>query len=169
MAPSFHMAFQRSKGYAMSKTDDGKKEVKVFNCEVRLNGDLLHTIQKNGITDREIRVIRAIHGNGGVAKVEPAGTARINEQEELYELAIKYSKNINPAHGVNRIEKIFGVQLNGFTEWNMAREDEQERIRDELHQKQNAEAARLSAARERAEAAERLRMTEERTQPAVAI
>jgi hypothetical protein len=132
--------------------DAGFTTVQLYDCEIRLGGDIMHTQERCGITNGEIRVIRAIHGESGVVNVREVGTKDVNEIEELYGLAVKYSKDIDPRPGVKLVEGVFGVKLDGFTEWNEAREVGQENARQEMQLKSQAESARFSRARDAAEA-----------------
>lgn len=142
--------------------DPGLTTVKLFDCEVRLSGDILHSQVRYGITNGEIRVIRAIHGEAGVVKITPAGEAEVNEKEELYRLAVKYSKDIDPRTGVKLVERVFGVPLDGFEEWNNEREMGQEAVRRARRAKEQEESARFARAREAAEARVRSDLAAER-------
>lgn len=132
--------------------DSGLTTVQLFDCEVRLNGDILHTQMRYGITNGEIRLLRAIHGDSGVVKPIPAGEKEVNEQEELYRLAVKYSRDVDPRPGVKLVERVFGVLLDGFEAWNAEREMGQEELRRSRRAKEAEEAARFSRARDAAEA-----------------
>ena len=66
-----------------------REKVKVFNCEVRHGGDVMHSLYKEGVSMREIRVLKAIHGTDSVVNVKDAGEKEIDEAEESYELALR--------------------------------------------------------------------------------
>lgn len=134
------------------KPDAGMTKVKLYDCEVRLHGDIMHTLWKFGITNGEIRVLRDIHGNNSVVNITESGEKEVNEMEELYALAVKYSKDIDPRPGIARVERLFGVRLQGFDAWNELRYEQQEERRREAQQKAQAKAARYMQARLAAEA-----------------
>lgn len=143
--------------------NNGMVEVPTYKIEVRLGGDIIHTIWKEGVTQKEITLLRAIHGQGGVAHIEETGKKLVNEREELYELACTYSKTLDPSWGIKLVQSVFNTNLDGFSDWRIAREDAVEQERYERQQKANQEAARLSRARDAAEATERARMLTEQT------
>lgn len=129
-----------------------KEKTKLYDCEVRLGGDVTHTIPRKGITDREIRVLRALHGNDGVANVVEAGEGMVDQKEELFDLAVKYSKTMNPMHGRGLIERVFNTSLDGFDRFLADREELRELERQEDQQRRQKEAAMFDAARVAAEA-----------------
>ena len=139
-----------------------KTTVKIFDIEVRHGGDINHSLIKNGVTEREIRVLRAIHGDDGVVNVKETGEKAIDQREEAFELALRYSKTSNPKHGRKLVESVLSVQLEGFDKWLADREALAEMEREERFQKSQAESARLSRAREAAEAQVRADLARER-------
>jgi hypothetical protein len=132
--------------------ESGLATVKLYDCEVRLGGDILHTQERTGITNGEIRVIRAIHGETGAVRVREVGEKEVNEKEELFKLAVKYSKDVDPRPGVRLVERVFGVTLDGFDEWNALRDMSQDAVRRQHRQQAQEEAARFTRARDAAEA-----------------
>jgi hypothetical protein len=142
--------------------EPGLTTVQLYDCEIRLGGDIMHTQERKGITNGEIRLIRAIHGESGVVKVVEAGTKDVSEKDELFALAVKYSKDIDPRPGVKLVEKVFGVELVGFDEWNAERGLSQDAVRREHRAKSQEEATRLSRARDAAEAKVRSEIADEK-------
>lgn len=123
-----------------------KQTVTVYDGEIRLGGDLMNVIPRTGMTDQEIRVLRAIHGDDGVVNLKESDVIEIDPQEHLYELAVKYSASLNPAYGVKLVERVFGVQLTGFARWNEARKEraeQEQRERLEASQRAIAEQNRI--------------------------
>jgi hypothetical protein len=126
--------------------------VKIFNCELRLGGEQLHTVPQFGVTKGEIRMMRDIHGEASVVNIFEVGEKDVNEMEELYGLAAKYSTVLDRSSGVRRVERLFGVTLDGFTEWNDRQFDLQEERRRQSQAIAQAKTVRFNQARAAAEA-----------------
>lgn len=135
--------------------------VQLFNCELRLGGDQMHTVPKFGVTKAEIRVMRDIHGEASVVKVEEAGQKEVNEMEELYALAAKYSTVLDRSGGIRRVERLFGVTLDGFNEWSDRQFDLQEERRRESQAQAQAKTVRFRQARDLADARVREQLASE--------
>ncbi len=142
------------------------EKVMTYDCELRHGGDLMHSMMKPGVSQREIRVLRAIHGEDAVVNVKEAGEKEINQREEAFELALRYSKTSNPRHGKALVERVLSIQLEGFDKWLQERAELQEMELKERLEKSQREAVRFNAAREAAEAQVRAQMANERLQPA---
>lgn len=140
------------------------EKVKVYDCEVRHGGNLLHSIPRQAATQREIKLLRHIHGDDAVVGVKEVGESAINTEEELYELAVRYSKTSNPAHGRRLVENVFHVELTRFPQFLADRDALAEMDRQERRFKAQAEAVRFSSAREAAEARVRADMAAEKVQ-----
>jgi hypothetical protein len=148
-----------------------KQPVKMFDCEVRHGGDILHSMVKRNVTDREMRVLKAIHGDDAVVNVKEVGAKDVDQREEAFELAVRYSKTSNPRHGKTLVQKVLGVSLDGFERWLADREELAEMERRERREKAQRESAEFAAARDAAEAevrAKRARRDYERTSGATA-
>ena len=126
--------------------------VQLFNCELRLGADQMHTVPKFGVTKAEIRIMRDIHGDTSVVKVEEAGQKEVNEMEELYALASQYSTVLDRRAGIRRVERLFGITLDGFQEWSDRQFDLQEERRRDSQAQAQAKAVRFNQARAAAEA-----------------
>lgn len=143
------------------------ERVKIYNCEVRHGGNIMHSLTKDGITNREIRVLRAIHGPDGVVNVKEAGERDVNQTEEAFELALKYARDSQrPQYGAKLVERVLNVNMEGFDAWLTERRQLDEMMREERLQKEAREAARMTAAREAAEAKVRSEMADERARAA---
>lgn len=138
------------------------EKVKVYNCEVRHGGNIEHSQFRERISDREIRVLRAIHGQDGVVNVADAGEKDINQREEAFELALRYSKTSNPRHGRALVERVLNISLEGFDKWLIEREELAAMERKEKRDRAQAEAAEYGRAREAAEARVRAEIAERR-------
>jgi hypothetical protein len=138
-----------------------KTKVQMFNCEVRHGGDVMHSLAKEGISQREIRVLKAIHGSDAVVQVKEVGEREINEQEEAYELALRYSKTMNPRHGVALVERVLNADMSGFDAWMRDREAFAELERKEKRDKAQKESAKFAVARAAADARVRAEIAEQ--------
>jgi hypothetical protein len=138
-----------------------KSKVQMFNCEVRHGGDVMHSLAKECVSLREIRLLKSIHGSDAVVNVKDIGEREIDEQEEAYELALRYSKTMNPRHGVALVERVLNVDMSGFDAWMRDREAFAELERKEKRDKAQQESARFSAARAAADARVRAEIAEQ--------
>lgn len=141
-----------------------KTKVPVFDCEVRHGGDIGHSQPKLGVTEREIRVLRAIHGEDGVVQVKEAGEKEVDQREEVFELAVRYSKNNQQRykHGRRLVQQVLGVPTDGMDKWLQEREQLAELERQERRERQQRESAMFNAARAAAEADVRARLAHEK-------
>lgn len=129
-----------------------KQTVLTYKGIVRLAGSILNEIPRTGMTDREIRLLRHIHGDDGVVQLVEDGAIEIDPQVEAYELAVKYSKSLDPTPGVKLVEKVLNVSMSGFAKWNADREAKMEAEREEGYQRRQAEIAEHARIRDAAEA-----------------
>jgi aminoglycoside phosphotransferase (APT) family kinase protein len=83
--------------------------MKVYDAQVRLAGNMLQTVPRYRITEREIRLLRTIHGADAVTDIKEVGDTDASEESILNELAGRYSKK--------RVEQIFNVSLDNFEQW----------------------------------------------------
>jgi hypothetical protein len=108
-----------------------KLEMRLFDCIVQhgagtqgFNG---HQIPKKGITEKELILLRDIHGPEAIAQVKEVGKRDADEQEEMYRLARDYSSTADPMSGVKRVERVFSYSMHGYGDWlSMQTEMEQE-------------------------------------------
>lgn len=94
--------------------------MKLLNCTVRLGGDLLHAVPKERISEREVMLLRHIHGSDAVVDLKQVGEIEIAAMDEYHRLARFY--------GVKKVEECFDVKLFNFQEWlenQLAAEDAQ--------------------------------------------
>ena len=130
-----------------------KKATPIFDIELRHGGDLLHSIPMHGVTSREMRILRRIHGEDAVANMKEASTREVDETEELYEFCVKYSKSLDPRAGRALVERVFNVELDGnFEKWLIERDELAQLEAQERMEKSQRDAALFTRAREAAEA-----------------
>ena len=73
--------------------------VEVANCAVRLNGDIGYEVPKQGIAYAEVVVLRAIHGDDAVVRLEKAGTDERSLKDVL--------EHLRSVYGEARIRAVF--------------------------------------------------------------
>lgn len=66
---------------------------------LRLNGSLLHTVQKERVTPAEIVVLRALHGQDAVVDVVPTKMSKRGHQQEFERLSELYGRS----NGANEV------------------------------------------------------------------
>lgn len=82
--------------------------MKLFNCKVRIMGDVAHEVQRTAVTNAEIRILRSIHGDDGVVDIAPQDEADRSEAEERHRLEMFYGE---PA-----VARLFGVARPSITD-----------------------------------------------------
>jgi hypothetical protein len=65
----------------------------IAKCEVRLSGDLANSVPLSNVTPAEVLVLRAIHGEDSVVRIQQTGTDRRPHKDEYERLAQKYSQS----------------------------------------------------------------------------
>ena len=84
--------------------------MKLYNCRVQVGGDVGgHEVPKKNITEKELRLLKHMHGNDAIKALEPAGDIVREDMDEYRRLATIY----RPA----RVAKFFGVDLENFNDW----------------------------------------------------
>ena len=78
--------------------------MKLYNCQVRLAGNLNHVVPKYAVTESEILVLRHLHGNDSVVHIKSIG-----EDKERQDTA-EYSR-LAGIYGQDKIESLFMVKL----------------------------------------------------------
>lgn len=78
--------------------------MKLYNCSVRLAGNINHTVPKASISESEILVLRHIHGNDSVVAIKSSkDESDASKKQELVRLAAIYGKDV--------IEGLFKIPL----------------------------------------------------------
>ena len=87
-----------------------KTTLKLFNCRVNVGRDVsIHEVPKEKITERELRLLRTMHGNDMIKGLVQVGAMECEEMEEMSRLAYIY--------GQRRVERCFNIQLDDFEQW----------------------------------------------------
>lgn len=137
-----------------------KIKVDLFDASLRLGGNLLHEVPRAKITQKEITLLRAMHGEDSVVNIKRIGEVEVDDREELLLLARKYSNTSDEMSGKRLVEKVLSLPLPEFADW-LAEQHEYEEmeIRERMlnsqkHVSQDMLQARAKRARELADAAE---------------
>jgi hypothetical protein len=78
--------------------------MKLYNCRVRLAGQVTMEVPKYAVTEKEVALLRAIHGNDAVLGFRIVGNDdKRSDLDEMQRLAAYY--------GATLVEKTFGMQL----------------------------------------------------------
>lgn len=77
--------------------------MKIYNCRVRLAGLVHHEVPKFGITEKEVIVLRTVHGTDAVNGIKNAGEAKRTDEVEYQRLADFY--------GAELVQNIFKISL----------------------------------------------------------
>lgn len=84
-------------------------KMKLFNCTLRLGGLLTHSIPKERITEKEVFLLKAIHGGDAIVNLKQIGEITTSDSAEYRRLARFYSQSV--------VEKSFEIKLDGFQDW----------------------------------------------------
>jgi hypothetical protein len=99
-----------------------KAKVDVFDCVVRLGGNLYHEVNRKDVTAPELKILRAIHGTDGVPQVKRTRTVEIDELEECYRLTRIYGRKV--------VEATLKVDLTEYETWLTMTQEQEEADRD---------------------------------------
>jgi hypothetical protein len=94
---------------------------------IRTGGNIGHTVNRDNLTDYEIRILKRIHGQDAVVNVVQTGEVEREKRDEYLRLARFY--------GVANVEKVFNVVLDEFSEWIDAKLDEELAAREAAKEK----------------------------------
>lgn len=81
--------------------------MKVYNCRVRLAGLVHHEVPKYAITEKEVIVLRKVHGADAVNGIKNAGEVKRTNDQEYQRLADFY--------GAQLVQEIFHISLDNFS------------------------------------------------------
>lgn len=95
-----------------------KTVTKLYKCRVRLAGLVHHEVPKFGITDKEVAILRTIHGSDAVVGFKSDGETTRTESQEFERLAQIYGEGI--------VVKLFGNVLGVLTDIEVDDEEEVE-------------------------------------------
>lgn len=121
--------------------------MKLYDCRVRHNGNLLHEIPKSRITAREVQLLKHIHGADAIVALAEVGEdASITDASEYKRLALAYSaangQDNNSPRGVRLIAECFSVKLDDITAEPLVAErvpESEDRMRERLRAEIEAE------------------------------
>ena len=77
--------------------------MKLFNCNVRIGGNVLHDVPKYSISEMAIRVLQAMHGDDAVVNIKASGDADRTEKDEASILA--------DAYGPKLVSEVSGIKM----------------------------------------------------------
>lgn len=125
-----------------------KTKVEIYNCELKHGATTttVHTIPKNGVTAREITLLRAMHGADSVLNIKPAGEREVDQKQELLLLARNYANTQDPFSGKKLVERVFSVVLANYEQWIEEQVELEQMEREEKRQKSQEEMRRITAA-----------------------
>jgi hypothetical protein len=129
-----------------------KIRAELFDCTLRLGGNIFHTLSRKGITDKEMRLLKAMHGNDAVVDVKKVGETEMEDREELFSLVRKYSTsadtltNTDGARVTGRrlVERVFGVSLHDYESWLEQQVELETMEREERAEKSKREMAEIA-------------------------
>lgn len=110
--------------------------MKLYDCRVRLGGNLLHDVPKVKISGKEIHLLKSIHGDDAIVGVSEKDDVQRDERDELFRLARIYGKK--------RVEDTFRTTLENFDEWlqDALSSEEEQRDAEEQQRRATQEAQR---------------------------
>lgn len=68
--------------------------MQLANCRVRLGGDMTNEVLKQSVTPAEVAVLRLIHGDDSVLKVEPFKQDKRPHAQEFERLLAEYGQKV---------------------------------------------------------------------------
>jgi hypothetical protein len=74
--------------------------MKLYDCQVRLAGDLNCEVPKQGVTAPEVLVLRSLHGDDAVVDLVASGDRKVKQTDERMRLGEIY--------GHDKVVKLFG-------------------------------------------------------------
>jgi hypothetical protein len=80
--------------------------MKFFNCRVRIGGGVEHDVPKIDVSELEINLLRAIHGDNAVIAIKLKGEKDISQEDELRRLGETYEDSV--------VDKLLGVKITRF-------------------------------------------------------
>jgi hypothetical protein len=78
--------------------------MKLYDCQVRLSGNINHSVPKFKCSDLEILMLRHLHGNDSVVHIRSAGSDDKRSEMDEY-------KHLAGIYGQEKVEALFMVKL----------------------------------------------------------
>lgn len=104
--------------------------LKTFTASLRHAGNLLHEIpiegdyavggKPTGVSERELRYLKRLHGAENIVKVQEVGTVEVDEMEHYFHICEKYGSHEDFTRRdfvKQQVEKLFNVELDGYHDW----------------------------------------------------
>lgn len=79
-----------------------------YKAKIRLAGNMLNEVRREGMTAPEIMLLQKIHGGDAVVEIEKTGNESMNHQAERQRLYIEYPAAINVDAKRHYVEELFG-------------------------------------------------------------
>lgn len=92
-------------------------EIQLYRATLRHAGNIGIEIPVTGVSQREILLMRAIHGDDAVVKIEEDGKTIVDDRDEIFKLARKYPHPLGASASRMRVEKLLNISLHGYEEW----------------------------------------------------
>lgn len=92
--------------------------MEIYNATIRLQGNIQNEVAKRGLTVPELYILRRIHGNDAVVKLQHVGHAEIDPLDERERLDYEYSSGLANLHEDQKtsVEKMFGADFSPLPE-----------------------------------------------------
>jgi len=106
-------------------------KMKTYNVNVRLGGNILHSVPRNNITERELYLLSQIHGSDAIVDQKEVSEIDVSEKILDFQLAREYGRGV--------VERNFSKALVGFDDWLAATmEKEEQALAERMEARSNA-------------------------------
>lgn len=110
--------------------------LKTYTAALRHAGNMLHEVpidgeDGRGVSERELRFLKSMHGAENIVRVQETGTVEVDEREHYFRIAEKYGSHedfTRQAMTKAKVEKLFNVELDGFEEWLSSKIDRKPKV-----------------------------------------
>lgn len=97
--------------------------MKLFDCKVRIMGEVKDEVVRTNVTNAEIQILRSIHGDDGVVNIEPVAaeaTTPYVDDEGLWKLRPRTEaderRRLEQFYGEITVSRLFGVARPSITD-----------------------------------------------------
>jgi hypothetical protein len=118
-------------------------KMKTYNVNVRLGGNILHSVPRNNVTERELYLLSQIHGSDAIIGQVEVGEVDVTEKLLDFQLAREYGRRVVETH--------FSKALLGYDEWLVATVEQEEQALYDRMEARNEAANVVEAAKQAAE------------------
>jgi len=87
--------------------------MKLYDCKVRLHGDVRDEVRKRNVTMGEIRMLQQIHGEDAVSEVTPLKTDALSlhpDRKDDLRTEAEERDRLAAAYGEKAVAQLFGVK-----------------------------------------------------------